>query len=421
MKISRRSQACIKTPLHGILCITWLLTSCGQEQGSKAQSAGRTAAEQRAPTPLEAYEELLAKRLGDVEQLAALLESIGSRESGMNVIAPLCELMESQRAYDEAYAQMNNGCPDIKARLKKENPAFKAMLVERANAAYGRIMDSLIKIRMAGYYGSAKLKQCLNKYGLCVTDRKMASYLNSRMVTALKNYLEQYEAMVAMMEQIENKSSADACASSLPGRMLDIRTMVADICRLEQTYAVWLPALEQNYRMALDELRRKAALQNKRAFRVVVKLASTDMHGSAPLRNIIAGMDLPRPQIVEFQEPINDPVLAMEQYCVCLENIKTMLESVTDAASADKQALHVAEAVSQLKRMRECVLKSRFSVRDGAARLQVQVLLSNRALKAEAAVNDAVAQLKGNKPLLQSSPLLSNALALYHHVMETAM
>ncbi len=419
MKILRRCHVRIKIPLHGILCLSWLLSSCGQEQ--KTSSAGRADAEQSAPTPLEAYEELLAKRLCDVEQLASLLESIGSRESGVNVIAPLCKLMESQRAYDEAYTQMKNSNPDIRAHLKKANPAFKAMVVERANAAYGRIMDSLIKIRMAGYYGSAELKHCLNKYGLCVTDRKMASYLNSCMVAALKKYLDRYEAMVVMMEQVENKSSADACASFLQGQMLDIKTMVADIGRLEQTYAVWLPALEQHYRMALDELRHKAAGQNKRVFRVVVKLAPTDMHGSAPLRNLIVGMNLPRPGLVEFQEPINDPVLAMEQYCVCLENIKTMLESVTDVASADKQALHVAEVVSQLKYMRECVLKRRHSDRDGASRLRALELLGNRAIKAEAAVKAAVAQLKENKPLLAGSPLLSNALALYHHVMEGTM
>ncbi len=409
-------------PLHGAICLSCLLSSCGQDEKTHTpgavQTVGGDNAAPVASDPMESYEELLAKRLSDVEQMAALIDSVHSRESAMNVIQDLSNLLESQKAYDVAYAKLMEISPDIKQVLKQKNAAFRTMLIERANVAYGRIMDSLWRIYEAGFYQCEELKTCLDKYGLRLTDEKMAGYLNKRMVAELKDYLDIYESMVQTLEGIKDKTMAEVQAPVLESKARLIKDRVDKLRRLEFAYEQWLPALEQHYRGALDELRIKADENSKRAFRTVVQLASSEMHDSATLQNVIAwGMEMKRPRTVEFQTIGDNPIPAMEEYGRCLENIRDLLLSIKDVKAADKRAMLIADDVAHLKSVRECIKDFQKSGQHDAQMNNVAQQLIKRTADTEAAISAAIADLELKTDIVHQSLLLSNALKLYRQVM----
>ncbi len=406
-----------------MICLSCLLCSCGEDKKAAAPRVGQTAADAGTATsapgdPLEAYEELLAKRLRDVEQMAALIDSVHSRECAMNVIRELTALLESQKAYDVAYAEIVEITPNIKQVLEQKNDAFRAMLVERANAAYGRMMDSLWRIYEAGFYQCEELKACLDKYGLRLTDEKMAGYLKSRMVAELEDYLDVCESTVQTLERIEDKAMADVQAMVLESKARLIKEQADKLRRLEHAYAQWLPVLEQHYQGAMDELRVKADEHSKRVYRMVVKLGSTEMHDSVPLQKVVAwGMELKRPRTVEFKVMDGDPVPAMEDMCRCLENIRDLLLIIKDVKGADKQAMLIADDVAHLKSVRECMKDFQAADNQSAAMSKVPEHLRKRLADAEAAISAAIADLELKTDIVDQSALLANALKLYRQVM----
>ena len=62
-----------------------------------------------------------------------------------------------------------------------------------------RMMQAMLKLHELKYYDSAVIRDDLEKYGLGLTDERMAVF--ERQDTAvLKAYLEQYATMVDMLE-----------------------------------------------------------------------------------------------------------------------------------------------------------------------------------------------------------------------------
>ena len=66
--------------------------------------------------------------------------------------------------------------------------------------AHSQVMEQLLRIHDVKYYGSAVIKDDLEKYGLKLTNKRMAQYLNSRMLPSMEAYLAQYSSMVDMLE-----------------------------------------------------------------------------------------------------------------------------------------------------------------------------------------------------------------------------
>ena len=93
-------------------------------------------------------------------------------------------------------------------------------------------------------------------------------------------------------------------------------------------------------------MRKKAEDERKRAFRVLLKLTTARMYDSPSMQKAVAGLKIEQPRLIDFQEFWADPVVTMEEFCVCLERIDFLLRSIKDAGTADQCAMELVEVVA---------------------------------------------------------------------------
>ena len=362
--------------------------SCGDREEGNAQAQENGSGEL---SPVESYEELLSLRLRDVEQMADLIVSVQDRDRGEGVMEELGRLAERQKQYEVNCRQLLTLNPDIQKLSREKHPVFHAILRERVAKAHSQVMEQLLRIHDVKYYGSAVIKGDLEKYGLKLTNKRMAQYLNSRMLPSLEAYLVQYSSMVDMLEGIDCKVAADAYAVSL-----------ALQCRMVQEQA---------------KLRVKADQECKRCFRALLKLATARMYDSPLLYKTVAGIWVDHPLMIDSPEVWNDPMMTMEEFCLSLERIRLLLQDVKDPETADKRAIEVVEVVSRLKRLRSHISRFQESGKMEMVKANDLERVSHRAEEAEMTVSGAMARLILETDVVTRSPLLSHALGFYRYVM----
>ena len=338
----------LKFSLLGGVCAL-VLCSCGDRKDGPAQAEEDGSGEL---SPVESYEELLSLRLRDVEQMADLIVSVQDRDRGEGVMEELGRLAERQKQYEVNCRQLLTLNPDIQELSREKHPVFHAILRERVVKAHSQVMEQLLRIHDVKYYGSAVIKDDLEKYGLKLTNKRMAQYLNSRMLPSMEAYLAQYSSMVDMLEGIDCKVAADAYAVSLALQCRMVQEQAVNVLRMEHTYQAWLPGFENYYPKGLAKLRVKADAECKRCFRALLKLATARMYDSPLLAKTVAGIWVDHPLMIDSPEFWNDPMMTMEEFCLSLERINLLLQDVKDPETADKRAIELVEVVSRLKRLR---------------------------------------------------------------------
>lgn len=403
----------LKFSLLGGVCAL-ALCSCGDRKDGPAQAEEDGSGEL---SPVESYEELLSLRLRDVEQMADLIVSVQDRDRGEGVMEELGRLAERQKQYEVNCRQLLTLNPDIQELSREKHPVFHAILRERVVKAHSQVMEQLLRIHDVKYYGSAVIKDDLEKYGLKLTNKRMAQYLNSRMLPSMEAYLAQYSSMVDMLEGIDCKVAADAYAVSLAlqGRM--VQEQAVNVLRMEQAYQAWLPGFENYYHKGLAKLRVKADAECKRCFRALLKLATARMYDSPLLAKTVAGIWVDHPLMIDSPEFWNDPMMTMEEFCLSLERINLLLQDVKDPETADKRAIELVEVVSRLKRLRGHINRFQESGKMETVKANDLERVSRRAEDAEMTVSGAMARLIVETDVVTRSPLLSHALGFYRYVM----
>lgn len=417
MKLSSRTgiSLFLNLTLSGGACLL-ALSSCGDKEKRpeyvEEGDSGKL-------SPVESYEELLSLRLKDVEQMTDLVTSIQDRAMGEAVMGELGRLTERLKLYDMNCGRLMILNPRVHEESRKEHPAFHSILQERVDNARERMMEGVLKIHELGYYDSGLIRDDLEKYGLSLTDERMAQYLNERILPFLKAYLEQYSAMVDMLEGIDNKVAAEAYAMSiaLQGRM--VKEQVYNISRMEKEYRTWIPGFERNYHEGLEKMRRKADEDRKRAFRVLLRLVTARMYDSPAMQKAVVGLEMEQPRLMDFQEFWTDPIMTMEEFCLCLERIQHLLRGIRDATTADQRAMEVVEVVAKLKRLRYVVDIFQKSGQMNLVKTRDLERISRRAEDAEMAVSSTMAHLIVETDVVSRSPLLSRAMGFYRYVMYT--
>lgn len=415
MKFSSRFSLFPNLPLLGGVCLL-ALCSCGdREDGAKAVEEE----DSETLSPVEAYEELLSLRLKDVEQMADLVVSIQDRAAGESVMGELGRLMERLKLYDTNCERLMALNPHVHEESRKKNPSFHSILRERLDNARDHMMQGMLKIHDHGYYGSPLIRNDLERYGLSLTDERMAQYLYDRILPFLKAYVDQYSVMVDMLEGIDNRVAADAYALSiaLQGRM--VREQMGHISRMEREYGKWIPGFERYCHDGLEKMRRKADEDRKRAFRVFLKLVTARMYDSPAMQKVVVGLEMEQPRLMDFQEFWADPVMTMEEFCLCLERIRHLLGGIKDAGTADRRAMELVEVVARLKRLRYVVDDFQKSGRMNLVETRDMERVSRRAEEAEMAVSSTMTHLIVETDVVSRSPLLSRALGFYRYVMYT--
>ncbi|WP_354833125.1 hypothetical protein ABGM91_01325 [Akkermansia muciniphila] len=415
MKLSPRFSLFLSLTLSGGACLL-ALSSCGDKEDKPEY------VEEGDPgklSPVESYEELLSLRLKDVEQMTDLVASIQDRAMGEAAMEELGRLTERLKLYDMNCGRLMILNPRVHEESRKEHPAFHSILQERVDQAHERMMEGLLKIHQLGYYDSGLIREGLEKYGLNLTEERMAQYLNDRILPFLKAYLDQYSAMVDMLEGIDNKVAAEAYAVSvvLQGRM--VKEQVGNISRLEKEYRTWIPGFERYYHNGLEKMRRKADEDRKRAFRVLLKLATVRMYDSPAMQKAVVSLEMEQPRLMDFQEFWADPIMTMEEFCLCLERVQFLLRGIKDPATADQRAMEVVEVVAKLKRLRYVVDIFQKSGRMNMVKTKDMERISRRAEDAEMAVSSTMAHLIVETDVVSRSPLLSRAMGFYRYVMYT--
>ncbi|MBS7153885.1 MAG: hypothetical protein KH072_12435, partial [Akkermansia sp.] len=368
-------------------------------------------------SPVESYEELLSLRLRDVEQMADLIVSVQDRDRGEGVMEELGRLAERQKQYEVNCRQLLTLNPDIQELSREKHPVFHAILRERVVKAHSQVMEQLLRIHDVKYYGSAVIKDDLEKYGLKLTNKRMAQYLNSRMLPSMEAYLAQYSSMVDMLEGIDCKVAADAYAVSLALQCRMVQEQAVNVLRMEHTYQAWLPGFENYYHKGLAKLRVKADAECKRCFRALLKLATARMYDSPLLAKTVAGIWVDHPLMIDSPEFWNDPMMTMEEFCLSLERINLLLQDVKDPETADKRAIELVEVVSRLKRLRGHINRFQESGKMETVKANDLERVSRRAEDAEMTVSGAMARLIVETDVVTRSPLLSHALGFYRYVM----
>lgn len=417
MKLSSRTgiSLFLNLTLSGGVCLL-ALSSCGDKEERQEYveegDSGKL-------SPVESYEELLSLRLKDVEQMTDLVTSIQDRAMGEAVMGELGRLTERLKLYDMNCGRLMILNPRVHEESRKEHPAFHSILQERVDNARERMMEGVLKIHELGYYDSCLIRDDLEKYGLSLTDERMARYLNEKILPFLKAYLEQYSAMVDMLEGIDNKVAAEAYAMSiaLQGRM--VKEQVYNISRMEKEYKSWIPGFERYYHDGLEKMRRKADEDRKRAFRVLLRLATARMYDSPAMQKAVVGLEMEQPRLMDFQEFWTDPIMTMEEFCLCLERIQHLLRGVKDSTTADQRAMEVVEVVATLKRLRYVVDIFQKSGQMNLVKTRDLERISRRAEDAEMAVSSTMAHLIVETDVVSRSPLLSRAMGFYRYVMYT--
>ena len=415
MKLSSRFSLFLNLPLLGGACLL-ALCSCGdKEEGERA--AEEKEAEKL--SPVESYEELLSLRLKDVEQMTDLVASIQDRAAGEAVMVELGRLTDRLKLYDMNCGRLMILNPRVHEESREVHPSFHSILRERVDKARDRMMQAMLKLHELKYYDSAVIRDDLEKYGLSLTDERMAQYLNDRILPFLKAYLEQYATMVDMLEGIDNKVAAEAYAMSvaLQGRM--VREQMDNITRLEQEYGEWLPGFERHCHDGLEKMRRRADENRKRAFRALLKLVTARMYDSPSMQKAVVGLEMEQPRLVDFQEFWADPIMTMEEFCLCLERIQHLLRGIKDTGTADQRAMELVEVVARLKRLRYVVDDFQKSGRMNQVKTRDLERISHRAEEAEMAVSSTMAHLIVETDVVTRSPLLSRAMGFYRYVMYT--
>ena len=403
----------LKFSLLGGVCAL-VLCSCGDRKDGPAQAEEDGSGEL---SPVESYEELLSLRLRDVEQMADLIVSVQDRDRGEGVMEELGRLAERQKQYEVNCRQLLTLNPVIQELSREKHPVFHAILRERVVKAHSQVMEQLLRIHDVKYYGSAVIKDDLEKYGLKLTNKRMAQYLNSRMLPSMEAYLAQYSSMVDMLEGIDCKVAADAYAVSLALQCRMVQEQAVNVLRMEHTYQAWLPVFENYYHKGLAKLRVKADAECKRCFRALLKLATARMYDSPLLAKTVAGIWVDHPLMIDSPEFWNDPMMTMEEFCLSLERINLLLQDVKDPETADKRAIELVEVVSRLKRLRGHINRFQESGKMETVKANDLERVSRRAEDAEMTVSGAMARLIVETDVVTRSPLLSHALGFYRYVM----
>ncbi len=61
-----------------------------------------------------------------------------------------------------------------------------------------------------------------------------------------------------------------------------------------------------------------------------------------------------QPRLIDFQEFWSDPVVTMEEFCLCLERVDFLLRGIKDAGTADRCATELVEVVAQVEKAALC-------------------------------------------------------------------
>ena len=415
MKLCCRFSLFLNLPLVVGACLL-VLCSCGDKE-DEPKSAEEDGSGNL--SPLESYEELLSLRLKEVEQMTDLVASIHDCASGEDVMEELGRLTERLKLYDMNCGNLMSLNPHVQEESRQKHPAFHSILRERVEKARDRMMEGIVKIHKLRYYDSSVIRNDLEKYGLCLTDERMARYLNERILPFLRAYLDQYTTMVDMLEGIDNKVAAEAYAVSvaLQGRM--VKEQVYNILRMEQEYGEWLPGFERYFHDGLEKMRKKAEEERKRAFRALLRLAAARMYDCPSMQKAVGGLDMEQPRLIDFQEFWRDPVMTMEEFCLCLERIQNLLGDIENSGTADQRAMEVVEVVARLKRLRYVVDNFQQSGQMNLVKTKDMERISRRAEDAEMAVSSTMAHLIVETDVMTRSPLLSLAMNFYRYVMYT--
>lgn len=415
MKLRSRFFLFLDLPLVVGACLL-ALCSCGdKEEGASPVEEGGSGT----LSPVESYEELLALRLKDVEQMTDLVASIQDRAGGEAVMGELGRLTARMKLYDMNCGHLMILNPHVHEESRKKHSAFHSILQERVDKARDRMVEGMLKLHAVRYYDSPVIRNGLGKYGLILTNERMAQYLNDRILPFLKAYLDQYSTMVDMLEGIDNKVAAEAYAMSvaLQGRM--VREQMSNINRIEKEYGEWIPGLERYNHAGLEKMRKKADDDRKRAFRAFLKLVTARMYDSPAMQKAVVGLEMEPPRLMDFQEFWIDPIMTMEEFCLCLERIEHLLRGIKDTGTADRRAMELVEVVATLKRLRFVVDDFQKSGRMNLVNPKDLERISRRAEEAEMAVSSTMAHLIVETDVVTCSPLLSRALSFYRYVMYT--
>lgn len=391
------------------------LCSCG-DQGEEVVKPAEER-ESESFSPVESYEELLSLRLKEVEQMTDLVVSIQDRTAGEAMMNELGQLVGRFKFYDKNCGRLVVLNPNVREESRKRHPSFHSILRERGNKARDRMMAGMLKLHESKYYDSAVIRNDLEKCGLRLTDERMTRYLSDRLRPFLKAYLEQYSTMVDMLEGIDNKVAAEAYAVSvaLQGRM--VREQMDNITRMEKEFGEWIPGFERHFHEGLEAMRRKAEEEHKRAFRVLLRLVTARMYDSPSMQKAVVGLEMEQPRLIDFQEFWSDPIMTMEEFCLCLERIDHLLRSIKDAGMADRRAMEMVEVVAKLKRLRCAVDDFQKSGRMNLVNIGDMERISRRAEEAEMSVSYIMAHLIVETDVVTRSPLLSGAMGFYREVM----
>lgn len=415
MKFSPRFLLFLNLTFSGAACLL-ALPSCGDREDDPEYAEEGDSGEL---SPMESYEELLSLRLKDVEQMTDLVTSIQDRAMGEAVMEELGRLTERLKLYDMNCGRLMILNPRVHEESRKEHPAFHSILQERVDKAHERMMEGVLKIHELGYYDSCLIRADLEKYGLGLTNERMSQYLNDRILPFLRAYLEQYSAMVDMLEGIDNKVAAEAYAMSVALQCRMVKEQVYNIERIEKEYKSWIPGFERYYHDGLEKMRRKADEDRKRAFRALLRLVTARMYDSPAMQKAVVGLEMEQPRLMDFQEFWIDPIMTMEEFCLCLERIQYLLRGIKDSTMADQRAMEVVEVVARLKRLRYVVDVFQKSGQMNLVKTRDMERISRRAEDAEMAVSSTMAHLIVETDVVSRSPLLSRAMSFYRYVMYT--
>lgn len=389
------------------------LAGCGDDRGksSNREASGGDL------SPVESYEEILALKLRDLEQMADLMTSVRDRSGGEQAMDALGRLAGLQKQYERCCKRLIALSPEVQAQSIAQHGEFHAMLRERSEWAETRVMEQLVKWHAARYYDSPSIPADLEKYGLGVTDRRMADYLQSRMLPSLQKYVAQYGVMVDMLEGIDSTTAANAYAASLSLQFCMVRRQADGIIDMERSYSQWLPGLEQYYHGGLSALRVQADNEFKRCFRVLLKLATVHAYDSDSLYRTIVGLQMQHPLLIGFPEYRESPIAAMKEFCLCLERMQTLLKDVKDPKSADRLAMDMMDVMVQLRVLRGSIIEFQDSEQMRQVKTNDLELVSLRAEAAETAISGTMAHLIVETDVVAKSPLLSTALGFYRYIM----
>lgn len=413
MKSGYRFALFLNLPLVGGACLL-ALSACGDKERNSPSNEENSSG---SLSPMESYEELLSLRLKDVEQMTDLIVSIQDRNRGESVMDELGRLAERQKLYEVDCSRLIALNPNVQKESRKEHPTFHSILQEHVSKAHTRMMEGLLRIHDAGYYDSSVIEAGLEKCDLKLTDERVAQYLGGRMFPSMKAYLAQYSAMVDMLEGIDNKVAAEAYAMSIALQARMVKQQVANIDLMAQAYQKWLPGFERYYHHELAELRKEADQDRRRCFRVMLKLVTAGMYDSRALNKVIVGLRMEQPRMIDFPEFWKDPVMTMEEFCLCLERIHLLLKNIKDVETADKRAMEVVDVVARLKRLHYLVGYFQKSGRMNQVKTDDMERISHRAKEAEMAVSSVMAHLIVEMDVVSRSPLLSRSLGFYRYVM----